>query len=177
MKCYTQICIHEVCVQKLKVFNLMLHFAWPEAQQLTDPIRHGFLDCRENPNPLRILVKTLTPLPYSRARGRAGDSPHPARLPRPCGKTLTLLCCCVGLEAEQVTDPIRHVFLDFKLAQIKALSFLTYLLRTFPQLTLPLLQQLPDALVQLMLNCPEVPTMRKELLVTARHTFTTNHRW
>ena len=76
-----------------------------------------------------------------------------------------------------MTDHNRHVFLDFKLAQIKTLSFLTYLLRTFHQITLPLLQHLPDALVQLMLNCPEVPSMRKELLVTARHTFTTNHRW
>lgn len=81
------------------------------------------------------------------------------------------------METEQVADHHKHVFLDFKMAQIKATSFLTYLLRTFHQLALPLLQLLPDALVQLMLNCPEVPGMRKELLVTARHTFTTNNRW
>lgn len=66
--------------------------------------------------------------------------------------------------------------MDFKLSQIKTISFLTYLLRTFPQLVAPHLQQLSDALVQLMRTCPDIPAMRKELLVTARHTFGNNHR-
>ncbi|KAL0051806.1 hypothetical protein WJX82_002492 [Trebouxia sp. C0006] len=81
-----------------------------------------------------------------------------------------------GIEPEQVTDQSRHVFMDFKLSQIKTISFLTYLLRTFPQLVAPHLQQLSDALVQLMRTCPDIPAMRKELLVTARHTFGNNHR-
>jgi len=81
-----------------------------------------------------------------------------------------------GIEPEQVTDQSRHVFMDFKLSQIKTISFLTYLLRTFPQLVAPHLQQLSDALVQLMRTCPDIPAMRKELLVPARHTFGNNHR-
>ena len=81
-----------------------------------------------------------------------------------------------GVEPEQVTDQSRHVFMDFKLSQIKTISFLTYLLRTFPNLVAPHLQQLSDALVQLMRTCPDIAAMRKELLVTARHTFGSNHR-
>ncbi|KAL3160164.1 hypothetical protein ABBQ32_010930 [Trebouxia sp. C0010 RCD-2024] len=81
-----------------------------------------------------------------------------------------------GVEPEQVNDHSRHVFMDFKLSQIKTISFLTYLLRTFPGQVGPHLGQLSDALVQLMRTCPDIAAMRKELLVTARHTFNHNHR-
>ena len=50
-----------------------------------------------------------------------------------------------GVDPEQVTDHSRHVFMDFKLSQIKTISFLTYLLRTFPSNVGPHMAQLADA--------------------------------
>ena len=94
----------------------------------------------------------------------------------PADELFVCLSVRAGAEPEQVPDHSRHVFMDFKLSQIKTISFLTYLLRTFPGQVGPHLGQLSDALVQLMRTCPDIAAMRKELLVTARHTFTNNHR-
>lgn len=75
----------------------------------------------------------------------------------------------------------REIFVDFMSAQIKALSFLAYIIRTF----LPQFQevinsnstQMVDGMISLLRLCPmEVASTRKELLVATRHILATDLR-
>lgn len=75
----------------------------------------------------------------------------------------------------------REVFVDFMSAQIKALSFLAYIIRTF----LPQFQEIinshstemVEGMISLLRLCPmEVASTRKELLVATRHILATDLR-
>lgn len=75
----------------------------------------------------------------------------------------------------------REIFVDFMSAQIKALSFLAYIIRTF----LPQFQEIinthatemVEGMISLLRLCPmEVASTRKELLVATRHILATDLR-
>ena len=64
-------------------------------------------------------------------------------------------------------------YADLKGAQVKTLSFLTYLLRQLPAAVAPHAGGLADALVGALATCPDAVAPRKELLVALRHALTT----
>ena len=64
---------------------------------------------------------------------------------------------------------LRERFADLKSAQVKTISFITYLVRGHAQLVLPYQQEISLAVVDLLKTCPDVVSTRKELLVATRH--------
>lgn len=67
----------------------------------------------------------------------------------------------------------RPLYVEFIMLQVKALSFLAYIARLFPNLVRPHQALIPASVVQLYRNCPhESVFIRKELLVSTRHLFT-----
>lgn len=71
----------------------------------------------------------------------------------------------------------KEVFVDFIGAQIKTLSFLAYIIKSYQDLVSHNSQQLVQGLLGLFTLCPpEVAHLRKELLIAARHILTTDLR-
>lgn len=75
----------------------------------------------------------------------------------------------------------REIFVDFMSAQIKALSFLAYIIRTFlPQFSEIInthSTEMVEGMISLLRLCPmEVASTRKELLVATRHILATDLR-
>ena len=66
---------------------------------------------------------------------------------------------------------------DFMAAQVKTLSFLTYLLRAFADFMRPYQESIPKCVIQLLLTCPpESVSIRKDILVATRHILATDFR-
>jgi transformation/transcription domain-associated protein len=75
------------------------------------------------------------------------------------------------------TGPQRGVYQDFIAAQVKTLSFLTYVLRGFSDRMREYQDELARCVIQLLRNCPtEAVNSRKELLVATRHILATEFR-
>lgn len=71
----------------------------------------------------------------------------------------------------------REVFVDFMAAQVKTLSFLAYIIRVFQELISQKADLLTTGTLTLLRNCPqEVASLRKELLIAARHILATDLR-
>jgi transformation/transcription domain-associated protein len=75
----------------------------------------------------------------------------------------------------------REIFVDFMSAQIKALSFLAYIVRTFLSQFQDIINshstQMVEGMISLLRLCPqEVASTRKELLVATRHILATDLR-
>lgn len=71
----------------------------------------------------------------------------------------------------------RTAFGDFITAQVKTMSFLAYLLRSYHKLLEDFLPNLPDICIRLLRDCPsERSAARKELLVAIRHIINFNFR-
>ena len=70
-----------------------------------------------------------------------------------------------------------QLYKDFIAAQVKTLSFLTYVLRGFAAQMQPHQDDLSQSVIHLLLNCPTSSiNSRKELLVATRHILATNFR-
>lgn len=62
-------------------------------------------------------------------------------------------------------------------AQVKTMSFLAYILKSYSQLLRPYQQQIPDFALRLLRECPpESTATRKELLVAIRHILSNEFR-
>ncbi|KAG1055750.1 hypothetical protein G6F43_002312 [Rhizopus delemar] len=71
----------------------------------------------------------------------------------------------------------RAVYNDFIVAQVKTMSFLAYILRSYTALLRPFQNQIPDFALRLLRECPpESTATRKELLVAIRHILSTDFR-
>jgi transformation/transcription domain-associated protein len=69
------------------------------------------------------------------------------------------------------------LFADFIAAQVKTLSFLTYVLRGCGEKMQPYQQDLANAVLHLLTYCPpDAVSSRKELLVATRHILATDFR-
>lgn len=78
---------------------------------------------------------------------------------------------------EDTLEPhLRPLYLDMRTAQIKTVSFLTYLLRQVAGTLRPNHQAITDAIVNLLQTTPDNVQMRKELLVANRHILNTGVR-
>ena len=72
---------------------------------------------------------------------------------------------------------LRLACADFMAAQVKTLSFLTYLLRAFADFMRPYQESIPKCVIQLLLMCPpESASIRKDILVATRHILATDFR-
>ncbi|KNC98645.1 histone acetyltransferase TRA1 [Spizellomyces punctatus DAOM BR117] len=71
----------------------------------------------------------------------------------------------------------RAALTDFIMLQVKTVSFIAYILRSFVPILKPYQQQIADAVVVLMRSCPpDAAATRKELLVATRHIWYTDFR-
>ncbi|KAG2212646.1 hypothetical protein INT47_000623 [Mucor saturninus] len=71
----------------------------------------------------------------------------------------------------------RSVYNDFIIAQVKTMSFLAYILRSYANALRPFQNQIPDFVLRLLRECPpESTATRKELLVATRHILSTDFR-
>ncbi|ORX57551.1 hypothetical protein DM01DRAFT_1302758 [Hesseltinella vesiculosa] len=71
----------------------------------------------------------------------------------------------------------RSIYNDFIVAQVKTMSFLAYILRSYTALLRPYQDQIPDFVLRLLRECPpESSATRKELLVATRHILSTDFR-
>ncbi|KAG2214450.1 hypothetical protein INT46_007375 [Mucor plumbeus] len=71
----------------------------------------------------------------------------------------------------------RSVYNDFIVAQVKTMSFLAYILRSYTTFLRPFQNQIPDFVLRLLRECPpESSGTRKELLVATRHILSTDFR-
>ncbi|OSX75809.1 hypothetical protein BU14_0219s0009, partial [Porphyra umbilicalis] len=79
---------------------------------------------------------------------------------------------------QRMARAVRHRLLhDFIAAQVKTVSFLSYLLKQFHALMKPHETSIPRSVVQLLLSCPgDAVAIRKELLVAIRHILATDFR-
>ncbi|KAI9104837.1 hypothetical protein DFS34DRAFT_691063 [Phlyctochytrium arcticum] len=71
----------------------------------------------------------------------------------------------------------RAALTDFIMLQVKTVSFIAYILRSFVPILKPYQQQIADSVVILMRSCPpDAAATRKELLVATRHIWYTDFR-
>ncbi|KAI8988247.1 hypothetical protein BDF20DRAFT_910766 [Mycotypha africana] len=71
----------------------------------------------------------------------------------------------------------RSLYNEFIVAQVKTMSFLAYILRSYTTLLRPYQHQIPDVVIRLLRECPaESSSTRKELLVATRHILSTDFR-
>ncbi|KAI7902282.1 uncharacterized protein BX663DRAFT_552217 [Cokeromyces recurvatus] len=71
----------------------------------------------------------------------------------------------------------RSVYNDFIVAQVKTMSFLAYILRSYTAFLRPFQNQIPEFVLRLLRECPpESSATRKELLVATRHILSTDFR-
>jgi transformation/transcription domain-associated protein len=81
------------------------------------------------------------------------------------------------LSSASKLSPHPPPFQDFIAAQVKTLSFLTYLLRGSAEWVRPHKETIPISVVQLLVSCPhDLILVRKVLLVATRHILSTDFR-
>eukprot|EP00798_Chlamydomonas_sp_ICE-L_P011537 gene11537-34249_t len=87
------------------------------------------------------------------------------------------------LEATAVAGPsvdslhpslVTPYYNDFRISQVKTMSFIMFLLRHHPEVMRPHSQVTADSLVQLLKSCPDSVPARKELLLAMRHMMNTH---
>ena len=74
-----------------------------------------------------------------------------------------------GGDFSAMSEDAQNVYIDLKAAQVKTVSFITYLLRGNALLVEPHQEAISAAIVGLLQSCPDVVATRKELLVATRH--------
>jgi transformation/transcription domain-associated protein len=71
----------------------------------------------------------------------------------------------------------KSLYNEFIVAQVKTMSFLAYILRSYTNLLRPYHDQIPEFVLRLLRECPpESSATRKELLVATRHILSTDFR-
>ncbi|KAG1474893.1 hypothetical protein G6F56_000065 [Rhizopus delemar] len=71
----------------------------------------------------------------------------------------------------------KGLYNEFIVAQVKTMSFLAYILRSYTNLLRPYHNQIPEFVLRLLRECPpESSATRKELLVATRHILSTDFR-
>ncbi|KAI9276344.1 FAT domain-containing protein [Sporodiniella umbellata] len=71
----------------------------------------------------------------------------------------------------------KSLYNEFIVAQVKTMSFLAYILRSYTNLLRPYHNQIPEFVLRLLRECPpESSATRKELLVATRHILSTDFR-
>ncbi|KAG0495757.1 hypothetical protein HPP92_000448 [Vanilla planifolia] len=91
----------------------------------------------------------------------------------PC--LLPLMVSAISISGpEKVPPHLKTQFVELKGAQVKTLSFLTYLLRTFADHIRTHEENICRSIVNLLVTCPDSVSIRKELLIALKHVLTTD---
>ncbi|OMO84636.1 hypothetical protein COLO4_21911 [Corchorus olitorius] len=77
---------------------------------------------------------------------------------------------------EKVPPHLKTQFLELKGAQVKTVSFLTYLLKSFADYIRPHEESICKSIVNLLVTCSDSVTIRKELLVALKHVLGTDFK-
>ncbi|KAL9690490.1 hypothetical protein QQ045_010889 [Rhodiola kirilowii] len=77
---------------------------------------------------------------------------------------------------EKVPHHLRNHFVELKGAQVKTVSFLTYLLKSFADYIKPHEESICRSIVNLLVTCPDSVSIRKELLVALKHVLGTDFK-
>eukprot|EP00898_Chlorokybus_atmophyticus_P003741 jgi/Chlat1/4368/Chrsp29S04524 len=86
------------------------------------------------------------------------------------------------VDAISITGPqavpahLKQHYADMKAAQVKTVSFLTYLLRSYTDVLRQHEEIVSKSVVELLMTCPDSVAIRKELLVATRHVLATDFR-
>ncbi|PKA60898.1 hypothetical protein AXF42_Ash006533 [Apostasia shenzhenica] len=91
----------------------------------------------------------------------------------PC--LLPLMVSAISITGpENVPPRLKTQFVELKGAQVKTLSFLTYLLRSFADYIRNHEENICKSIVNLLVTCPDSMSIRKELLIALKHVLTTD---
>ncbi|ONK62905.1 uncharacterized protein A4U43_C07F9340 [Asparagus officinalis] len=77
---------------------------------------------------------------------------------------------------EKVAPHLKTQFVELKGAQVKTLSFLTYLLKSYADYIRPHEENICKSIVNLLVNCPDSVSIRKELLIALKHVLNTDFK-
>ncbi|XVE82488.1 hypothetical protein DITRI_Ditri16bG0008800 [Diplodiscus trichospermus] len=77
---------------------------------------------------------------------------------------------------EKVPPHLKTQFTELKGAQVKTVSFLTYLLKSFADYIRPHEESICKSIVNLLVTCPDSVSIRKELLVALKHVLSTDFK-
>ncbi|GMY12228.1 transformation/transcription domain-associated protein-like isoform X1 [Fagus crenata] len=77
---------------------------------------------------------------------------------------------------EKVPHHLKTHFIELKGAQVKTVSFLTYLLKSFADYIRPHEESICKSIVNLLVTCSDSVTIRKELLVALKHVLGTDFK-
>ncbi|KAL6010354.1 hypothetical protein ACLOJK_000785 [Asimina triloba] len=77
---------------------------------------------------------------------------------------------------EKVPPHSKNHFIELKGAQVKTVSFLTYLLKSFADYIRPHEESICRSIVNLLVTCPDSVSIRKELLVALKHVLGTDFK-
>ncbi|CAA6673494.1 unnamed protein product [Spirodela intermedia] len=77
---------------------------------------------------------------------------------------------------EKVPSHLKNQFVDLKGAQVKTLSFLTYLLKSCADYIKPHEESICKSIVNLLVTCPDSISIRKELLIALKHVLGTEFK-
>ncbi|KAF5199838.1 Transcription-associated protein [Thalictrum thalictroides] len=77
---------------------------------------------------------------------------------------------------EKIAPQLKNHFIELKGAQVKTVSFLTYLLKSFADYIRPHEESICKSIVNLLVTCPDSVSIRKELLVALKHVLGTDFK-
>ncbi|GAB4848475.1 hypothetical protein Ancab_003180 [Ancistrocladus abbreviatus] len=77
---------------------------------------------------------------------------------------------------EKVPPHLKTHFIELKGAQVKTVSFLTYLLKSFADYIRPHEESICKSIVNLLVTCSDSVSIRKELLVALKHVLSTDFK-
>lgn len=77
---------------------------------------------------------------------------------------------------EKVSPQSKNHFIELKGAQVKTVSFLTYLLKSFAEYIRQHEESICKSIVNLLVTCPDSVSIRKELLVALKHVLGTDFK-
>uniref|UniRef100_A0A7I4F837 Non-specific serine/threonine protein kinase n=1 Tax=Physcomitrium patens TaxID=3218 RepID=A0A7I4F837_PHYPA len=102
---------------------------------------------------------------------------YPRYVPTNIPLLLPLMVSAIGIPGPTEVPPtLKNVYAELKGAQVKTVSFLTYLLRSFADCIRPHEDSISKSIVSLLVSCPDSVSIRKELLVATRHVLATDFR-
>ncbi|KAF8410452.1 hypothetical protein HHK36_002981 [Tetracentron sinense] len=90
---------------------------------------------------------------------------------------LPLMVAAISVPGPEMVHPrLKNHFIELKGAQVKTVSFLTYLLKSFADYIRPHEEIICKSIVNLLITCPDSVSIRKELLVASKHVLGTDFK-
>ncbi|GMI76973.1 hypothetical protein like AT2G17930 [Hibiscus trionum] len=90
---------------------------------------------------------------------------------------LPLMVAAISVQGpENVPTHLKTQFIELKGAQVKTVSFLTYLLKSFADYIRPHEESICKSIVNLLVTCSDSVSIRKELLVALKHVLGTDFK-